>query len=62
VSPLATLDRGYAIVSDPAGHVLQDAALLGVGDRIDARLARGRFSANVVAIEPAAQDDGGTPS
>jgi len=62
VSPLATLDRGYAIVSDPAGHVLQDAALLSVGDRIETRLARGRFSANVVAIEPDAQDDGGTPS
>ena len=54
VSPLATLDRGYAIVSAPDGHVLQDATEARPGDTIDARLARGRLSARVLAIEPAA--------
>ncbi len=49
VSPLGTLDRGYAIVADAAGHVVQDAAMLVVGDRVETRLARGRFSATVVA-------------
>ena len=47
VSPLATLDRGYAIVADAAGKVVQDAASLAAGDRVEARLARGRFSATV---------------
>ncbi len=54
VSPLATLDRGYAIVSAPDGHVLQDATEARPGDTIDARLARGRLSARVLAIGPAA--------
>ena len=49
VSPLATLDRGYAIVTDTTGHVLQDAAVLAPGDRVEARLARGHFSATVIA-------------
>jgi exodeoxyribonuclease VII large subunit len=49
VSPLATLDRGYAIVLDSAGHVLTDAGLLAPGDTVVARLARGRFSATVTA-------------
>jgi len=47
VSPLATLDRGYAIVADAAGKVVQDVASLAPGDRVEARLARGRFSATV---------------
>jgi exodeoxyribonuclease VII large subunit len=54
VSPLATLERGYAIVADAAGGVVQDAARLNVGDRITARLARGRIAAQVVSVEPAA--------
>jgi len=47
VSPLATLDRGYAIVADAAGKVVRSAASLAPGDRIEARLARGRFDATV---------------
>jgi exodeoxyribonuclease VII large subunit len=46
VSPLATLDRGYAIVSDAAtGKVLTDASA--AGERIEARLATGRLLASV---------------
>jgi exodeoxyribonuclease VII large subunit len=51
VSPLATLDRGYAIVTDAGGKVLQDAALVQPGDRVTARLARGRVSAQVLSVE-----------
>jgi exodeoxyribonuclease VII large subunit len=47
VSPLATLDRGYAIVSTEAGEILRDAALAKPGTIIEARLARGRLRAKV---------------
>jgi exodeoxyribonuclease VII large subunit len=57
VSPLATLDRGYAIVADAGGKVLRDAAALIPGDRVTARLARGRFTAEVFAVEPAPPGD-----
>jgi exodeoxyribonuclease VII large subunit len=50
VSPLATLERGYAIVTDAQGHVLQEASAIVPGDRVEARLARGRFSATVVTV------------
>jgi exodeoxyribonuclease VII large subunit len=53
VSPLATLDRGYAIVADAAGKVLMDATPLLPGDRVAARLARGHFIAEVVSASPA---------
>ena len=52
VSPLATLDRGYAIVTDSQGRVLQDTAGLRPGERVTARLARGRFAAEVLSVEP----------
>jgi exodeoxyribonuclease VII large subunit len=52
VSPLATLDRGYAIVTDGDGHVLQDAAETAVGATIGARLARGSVAARVLSIAP----------
>ncbi|GMR03676.1 MAG: exodeoxyribonuclease VII large subunit [Gammaproteobacteria bacterium] len=42
LSPLATLERGYAIVRRPAtGVVLRDSASVKSGERIHARLARG---------------------
>ena len=41
VSPLATLDRGYAIVFDEAGHVLRSAKATEPGARLTARLADG---------------------
>ncbi len=50
MSPLATLDRGYAIVADAAGKVVLDAAALRPGDRISARLARGRIAAEVLSV------------
>jgi exodeoxyribonuclease VII large subunit len=53
VSPLATLDRGYAIVTDAGGHVLQDATDAQPGDTIGARLSRGSVRAQVLTIQPA---------
>jgi exodeoxyribonuclease VII large subunit len=47
VSPLATLDRGYAIVSVEGGAILRNAADAKPGTLIDARLAQGRLRAKV---------------
>ena len=47
VSPLATLARGFAIVTRADGALLTDAAACAVGDDIEARLARGTLSARV---------------
>jgi exodeoxyribonuclease VII large subunit len=50
VSPLATLQRGYAIATDPRdGAILRDARQVAVGDRLELRLARGRVEAEVTA-------------
>jgi exodeoxyribonuclease VII large subunit len=49
VSPLATLERGYAIVSIDGGPILRDAADAKPGTIIEARLARGRIRAKVEA-------------
>jgi exodeoxyribonuclease VII large subunit len=50
VSPLATLDRGYAIVVDANGHVLQDAGETSIGATIEARLAHGNLTATVTQV------------
>jgi len=47
VSPLATLERGYAIVSGPNGAILRDAADAAPGTIIEARLAKGQIHARV---------------
>jgi exodeoxyribonuclease VII large subunit len=48
VSPLGTLQRGYAIVSDPeTGAVIRDVDTLIEGKKISGRLARGSFLAEV---------------
>jgi exodeoxyribonuclease VII large subunit len=48
VSPLATLGRGFAVVSRVAdGTLLRDAAQAPAGTEIEARLARGRVRAQV---------------
>jgi exodeoxyribonuclease VII large subunit len=50
VSPLATLERGYAIVTDTASHVVTDAAVLAPGVQIEARVARGSVRATVTEV------------
>lgn len=47
VSPLATLDRGYAIVSREGGEILRSAADAPPGTLIEARLGSGRLRAKV---------------
>lgn len=47
VSPLATLQRGYAIVTDDAGNVITDAQTVRPGATIQARIARGMLRARV---------------
>ena len=53
VSPLATLDRGYAIVSREDGRLLRDTAAAPIGTRIIARLGRGHLEAIVTGTAPA---------
>jgi exodeoxyribonuclease VII large subunit len=53
ISPLATLQRGYAIVSRlPERRILRRAAEASAGDRIEARLAEGALVCTVEATEP----------
>jgi exodeoxyribonuclease VII large subunit len=51
VSPLATLHRGYAIVTDTQERVVTDAAHVAIGSQIHARLSRGRLIARVDKVE-----------
>jgi exodeoxyribonuclease VII large subunit len=51
LSPLTILNRGYAIVTGDAGHILMDAAAASTGTAIGVRLAKGRLRANVTATE-----------
>jgi len=49
VSPLATLDRGFALVTRVTdGALLRDAGAVDTGDLIDTRLAKGTLRARVV--------------
>ena len=47
LSPLAILERGYALVFDGSGQLVKDAALVKPGDEIRARVARGEIRATV---------------
>src|SRR6202167_3713409 len=51
LSPVAILNRGYALVFDTQGQLVKDAAELRAGDEMSARLARGRVRARVTATE-----------
>ena len=47
LSPLAILDRGYALVFDNSGKLLKDVRAVKSGDEISARLAKGTLQAIV---------------
>jgi exodeoxyribonuclease VII large subunit len=50
VSPLATLARGFAVLTRARdGALITDAAAIAAGEEIDARLARGSLRARVLA-------------
>ncbi|HEX6887203.1 MAG TPA: exodeoxyribonuclease VII large subunit [Candidatus Nanopelagicales bacterium] len=50
LSPLATLDRGYAIVKGPDGHYVRAADTLTPGDAVRVRVAAGHFGAEVLDV------------
>jgi exodeoxyribonuclease VII large subunit len=47
LSPLAILERGYALVFDSSGQLIKDAAQVKAGEEIAARVARGEIRAVV---------------
>lgn len=65
ISPLATLQRGYAIVTGPDGQALMDESQVQPGDVIEVRVVQGRIHARVlepVAGSPSAAASGRNPS
>jgi exodeoxyribonuclease VII large subunit len=53
LSPLATLDRGYAIVKAPDGRYVRSADELQPGDTVRVRVATGHFGAEVTDVASA---------
>lgn len=47
LSPLAILERGYALVFDASGRLVKSSTQVDKGDEISAQLAKGRFTARV---------------
>ncbi|CAB4610970.1 unannotated protein [freshwater metagenome] len=45
LSPQSTLDRGYSVVRDSAGHVLNDGSKVKTGTKLNIRLAKGEIEA-----------------
>lgn len=52
LSPLATLARGYAVVSRPGGQPVTRVAGLYQGDAVEVRMADGLFEAKVMGVVP----------
>ena len=52
MSPRATLERGYSILVDAAGHVVTSVAGISVGDQLEARLLDGEVVTSVTAVAP----------
>ena len=51
VSPLATVKRGYSIVTDTNGDPLRDTATIVSGAAVQAHLARGTLHCTVDAVD-----------
>jgi exodeoxyribonuclease VII large subunit len=51
LSPLAVLQRGYAIAQDASGKPLRDAASVNAGDGVRVRLAKGNLNTRVETVE-----------
>jgi len=47
LNPLGVLDRGYSIVTDDKGAIVQDAGRLAIGDALNVRFARGEADSKV---------------
>ena len=61
LSPLAILERGYALVFDGAGQLVKDAAQVKIGEEISARVARGEIRATVKKVKVAGESSGSKP-
>ncbi|MGA8248097.1 MAG: exodeoxyribonuclease VII large subunit, partial [Nocardioides sp.] len=57
LSPLATLQRGYAVVQLTDGAVLTSTGQAAVGDDLSIRLADGRLLATTSGVEPVPEED-----
>jgi exodeoxyribonuclease VII large subunit len=53
VSPLSTLSRGYAIVSNEFGEAVKSSQQVKVGDTVNAQLHQGSISCSISQIHPA---------
>jgi len=53
LNPHAALERGYAIVTDPKGGIVRDAATLAIGQAVSLTLRRGSAAARIERVEPA---------
>jgi exodeoxyribonuclease VII large subunit len=53
ISPLAVLERGYAVCLTPEGKVVRNAAEVGVDSSVVVRLHQGALSAKVTKVSPA---------
>jgi exodeoxyribonuclease VII large subunit len=51
LSPLATLERGYAVLQNADGHVVTSVAAVGAGHSVTVRVADGRVHADVTDTE-----------
>ncbi|MGZ4954234.1 MAG: exodeoxyribonuclease VII large subunit [Methylobacter sp.] len=52
VSPLATLNRGYAMTINPSsGEIIRSTEQLKLGDMVQTRLAQGRFTSQIKVID-----------
>lgn len=51
LSPLAVLQRGYAIAQDASGKPLRDAASVNAGAQVRVRLAKGNLNTRVESVE-----------
>ena len=47
LSPQATLERGYAVLQTADGRAVRDPSEVTAGERLDARVAGGRFPVRV---------------
>jgi exodeoxyribonuclease VII large subunit len=57
LSPMATLERGYAVARDARGRILRDAAEVAPGDAVDVVLARGRVDTRIEATHPGGTEE-----
>lgn len=55
LSPLAVLDRGYALVLTPSGQLVRSLSKVAAGDRLTTRLADGAFTSRVESTNAAKQ-------